>query len=161
MDANQVSRPQETLPQRRARVQQQLQHQRAALASQWQVIEHRFHVQERRILGFTRGFRAVLSVGALAGGAWLIRRFGPGAFARPLLLALSGWQFVRRFLPFGNRTHRTSNGHSASRWIPLALTLFNTFRSRRKAHQRRADPARAREKAYRGGRRDGRVRRQP
>src|SRR4051812_30841938 len=89
----------ETLFERRARIQQQLDRQRAELAVEWRALEHNVHAHERRIAGFSRGFRAVMSVGGLAGAAWLVKRYGPARIARPVMLALSGVSFLKRLAP--------------------------------------------------------------
>ena len=151
----------ETLFERRARIEQQLERQRAELAVEWRALEHNVHSHERRIAGFSRGFRAVLSVGGLAGTAWLVRRYGPARLARPVMLALSGVSFLKRLAPAASSVfNRNPHGQQTTRWLPVALALFNGIRKYRDSHQRRHDLARAREKAYRRGRRDGRVRRQ-
>src|SRR5512142_1128028 len=89
----------ETLFERRARIQQELERQRGELAVQWRALEQNVHAHERRIAGFSRGVRAVLSVGALAGTAWLVKRFGPARLARPVILGLSGVRFLKRLAP--------------------------------------------------------------
>src|SRR4051794_34161575 len=140
----------ETLFERRARIQQQLDRQRAELALEWRSLERSIHAHERRLTGLTRGFRAVLSVGGLAGTAWLVRRFGPARLARPVMLALSSVSFLRRLAPTARslfNRNRNEQPAAATRWLPVALALVNGLRRYRESHQRRPDLARAREKA--------------
>ncbi len=151
----------EPLSERRARVERRLAQQREELATSWRALEQRAYDTERRVVGFTRGFRAVLPLGALAGGVWLLRRYGPARLARPATLALSTWSLVRNAMPLRRSPYdKERHGHAAS-WLPIAITLLNVFRKRAESHHRREDAARTRTAPYRRGRRDAGLRRQP
>jgi hypothetical protein len=88
----------EPLFERRARVEKRLEQQRIELAAAWNALERQAYVQERRISGITRGFRAVLPLGALGGAVWLLRRYGPARLVRPAMFGLAVWKYFRRFL---------------------------------------------------------------
>lgn len=90
----------EPLFERRTRVERRLAQQRVELAEAWRALERQTYVQERRISGITRGFRAVLPLGALGGAVWLLRRYGPARLVRPAMVGLAMWKYLRRFLDF-------------------------------------------------------------
>ena len=84
---------------RRERALARLERERATLSREWYDLESRLYVQERRVAGITRGFRAVLPLGAAAGAMWLLRRFGPARVVRQAMFALTAWRALRRYLP--------------------------------------------------------------
>ncbi|MEP6656193.1 MAG: hypothetical protein ABJC33_03105 [Betaproteobacteria bacterium] len=131
------------LSERHARAERRLAQQRLELTVAWRAIEARAYIAERRVLGFTRGFRAVLPLGALAGGAWLMHRYGRARLARPLLFGLSALNFIRRALPsrLGYRRNRNGQGNPA-RWLPLAVAIARIVGRRHRAtHERRSHAA--------------------
>lgn len=100
----------EPLFERRARIEQRLAAQRIELAETWYAMERRAYVQQRRISGLTRGFRAVLPLGALGGAVWLLRRYGPVRLVRPLMFGMAVFNFVRRLAPLRMALRRGTYG---------------------------------------------------
>ncbi len=136
----------EPLFERRARVEQQLIRQHTELAVAWRSLEGRAYLIERRALGFTRGFRAVVPLGAIAGAVWLLHRYGPARITRPATLGLSALNFARRALPSLNTfKDRDRNGNSA-KWLPIAIAIARPLisgfvRRQRGRHDRRTHAA--------------------
>lgn len=91
----------ETPAERRVRLLARLEGERAALALDWVALETSLYVQERRVVGITRGFRAVMPFGAAAGALWLLHRFGPAGLARRAMMGMTVWRALRRFIPLG------------------------------------------------------------
>ncbi len=90
----------EPLFERRARIERRLAEQRIELAAAWDALERRAYIQERRISGFTRGFRAVLPIGIIGGALWLLRRYGSARLVRPLMFGVAVWKYIGRFMPY-------------------------------------------------------------
>ena len=99
MKQRHTGREVEPLEERRLRVERRLADQRRVLATQWVALERQVASQERRAARVVHGFRAMLPLGALGGGLWLLRRFGPGRLARPVMFGIAAWRFFRRHIP--------------------------------------------------------------